>query len=31
MLHPRTLLATPMAKREAWADMIALRKYLDSH
>ena len=30
MLHPAYLLRNPAAKRDAWADMIALRKSLDS-
>ncbi len=30
MLHPAYLLRTPGAKREAWADMIALRRALDA-
>jgi DNA polymerase len=29
MLHPAYLLRTPGAKREAWADLIALRRALD--
>lgn len=30
MLHPAYLLRTPAAKREAWADLIALRQALDT-
>lgn len=30
MLHPAYLLRNPGAKRDAWADMLALRKSLDS-
>jgi DNA polymerase len=29
MLHPAYLLRTPAAKREAWADLVALRQALD--
>jgi DNA polymerase len=29
MLHPAYLLRTPGAKREAWADMLTLRRTLD--
>ncbi len=29
MLHPGYLLNTPAAKREAWADLLALRKMMD--
>ena len=28
MLHPAYLLRTPMAKREAWADLLALKARL---
>ncbi len=30
MLHPSYLLQTPAAKREAWTDLLALRRTLDS-
>jgi DNA polymerase len=29
MLHPAYLLRNPAAKREAWADLLALRARLD--
>jgi DNA polymerase len=29
MLHPAYLLRTPGAKREAWADLVLLRRTLD--
>jgi DNA polymerase len=29
MTHPAYLLRTPLAKREAWADLLALRAHLD--
>jgi uracil-DNA glycosylase len=31
MTHPAYLLRTPLAKREAWADLLALRRHLNSH
>ena len=31
MLNPAMLLRDPAAKKEAWADLVALRKYLDSN
>ena len=30
MLHPATLLRTPAAKKDAWADLVALRRQLDA-
>ena len=30
MTHPAYLLRTPIAKREAWADLLSLRARLDS-
>jgi uracil-DNA glycosylase len=29
MLHPAYLLRNPIAKREAWRDMLALRQRID--
>lgn len=31
MTHPAYLLRTPIAKREAWADLLSLRDWLDGH
>lgn len=31
MFHPAYLLRTPMAKKAAWADLLALKFWLDSH
>ncbi len=30
MLHPAYLLRTPVAKKEAWIDLVALRRHLDA-
>ena len=31
MTHPAYLLRTPIAKREAWADLLSLRAWLENH
>ncbi len=31
MQHPATLLRTPAAKKEAWTDLVALRRHLDAN
>ena len=31
MWHPATLVRTPVAKKDAWTDLVALRRHLDSN
>ena len=31
MLHPATLLRTPATKKDAWTDLVALRRHLDAN